>query len=78
MALRNIIQLVETQQGVTTMIKTLPVAIIAIVAAAAKAAGIEIGEEDMQKIFDAGTTFVTVAAPAYIAIRNWISKKNAK
>lgn len=60
------------------MFKTLPLAIIAVVSALLKLAGIEIGEEQMQAVYDAAVNFATVAAPIAVVIRNWWAKRKAK
>lgn len=60
------------------MFKTLPLAIIAVVSALLKLAGIEIGEEQMQAVYDAAVNFATVAAPIAVVIRNWWAKRKGK
>lgn len=60
------------------MFKTLPLAIIAVVSALLKLAGIEIGEEQMQAVYDAAVNFATVAAPIAVIIRNWWANRKAK
>ena len=60
------------------MFKTLPLAIIAVVSALLKLAGIEIGEDQMQAVYDAAVNFATVAAPIAVVIRNWLAKRKAK
>ena len=52
--------------------------IIAVVSALLKLAGIEIGEEQMQAVYDAAVNFATVAAPIAVVIRNWWAKRKAK
>ena len=59
------------------MFKTLPLAIIAVVSALLKIAGLDIGEEQMQAIYDAAVNLITVAAPIGVIIRNWWAKRNA-
>jgi len=51
---------------------------IAVVSALLKLAGLEIGEEQMQAVYDAAVNFATVAAPIAVIIRNWWAKRKAK
>jgi hypothetical protein len=60
------------------MIKTLPLAIMAVLSALLKLAGLEIGEEQMQAVYDAVLNFLTVAAPIGVIIRNWWAKRKEK
>ena len=60
------------------MFKTLPLAIIAILAAILKSLGLNVGEENLQAIYEAGLNLFQVLMPTLIIVRNQWSKRNDK
>lgn len=62
----------------TKLYKTMPVAIIAILAGLFKLLGIDIVEEQLKEIANSVADVILLITPCYIAIRNWWVNRKKK